>query len=102
MKGILEAAGKSFFRELSEHTFKKATESIVTEGVKAAVEIWKRRRIRVDEYEFAEWKKEQSKAHKDSDGAKEAEATSSDSSDEEAPKKDDSAEEADGDKESKA
>lgn len=68
MKEILEAAGKSFFRELSEHTFKKATESLVTEGVKAAVDIWKRRRIRADEYEFAEWKKERAKAEKEAEG----------------------------------
>lgn len=68
MKEILEAAGKSFFRELSEHTFKKATESLVTEGVKAAVDVWKRRRIRADEYEFAEWKKERAKAEKEAGG----------------------------------
>ncbi len=58
MKEILEAAGKSFFRELSEHVAKKASETLVVETTKAMVEVVKRRIIRRDEFDFAEWKKE--------------------------------------------
>lgn len=65
MSEILKAAGKTFLRELGEHTAKKAGETIVSEALKAGIEIWKRRRIRQDEYEFAEWKKERSKEEKE-------------------------------------
>jgi len=79
MKDILEAAGKSLWKEMRDLALKKGTETLVAEGIKSLVEVVKRRRIRRDEYDFAEWKKAQnppdekkkkksSKSKKDDDG----------------------------------
>lgn len=84
MKNVLEAAGKSIWQEVRELALKKGTETFVAEGIKSIVEIVKRRRIRLDEYEFGEWKKAQNpddeekaakpKSAKTGDDAKDGEA----------------------------
>ena len=70
MKELLEAASKSLWKELRDLALKKGTETLVSEGLKSFIEIAKRRRIRMDEHEFAEWKKEQSKGDEKDDSAK--------------------------------
>ncbi len=86
MKSVLETAGKSIWKEVRELALKKGTETFVAEGIKSVIEIVKRRRLRLDEYEFAEWKKAQKpegeKSDKDKDKAKDDEEKSSEESDE--------------------
>lgn len=84
MKEVLEAAGKSIWKEVRELALKKGTETLVAEGIKSVVEIVKRRRIRQDEYDFAEWKKTQkSDDEKEQDKEKDEKAAKSDESSEE-------------------
>ena len=64
MKGVLEAATKSIWTEIRDLALKKGTETLVAEGIKSVIEVVKRRHIRRDEYDFAEWKKAQSKQDK--------------------------------------
>lgn len=67
MKGVLEAATKSIWTEIRDLALKKGTETLVAEGIKSVIEIAKRRHIRRDEYDFAEWKKAQAKQAKADD-----------------------------------
>lgn len=56
---IAVETGKSLWREVGEDVVKKGAAAVVVEGTKALLDIWKRRRIRQDEWEFKKWKEEQ-------------------------------------------
>lgn len=57
MKELLEAAAKPLWKEIRDLALKKGTETFVSEAVKSVIEVARRRWIRRDEFEFAEWKK---------------------------------------------
>ena len=72
MKEIFKAMSKSIWREVADHALKKGTEAFVVEGLKAIWDVAKRRRIRLDEWEWSQWKKENSPD--DDDDKKKADA----------------------------
>lgn len=58
MLGKLAAdAGKSLLREIGEDMLKKGASTVIVEGVKSVIEVYKKRRMMLDEYEFQQWKK---------------------------------------------
>lgn len=64
---IAAETGKSLWREVGEDVVKKGAAAVVVEATKAIVDVMKRRRIRRDEWEFKQWKDEQSGEESESD-----------------------------------
>lgn len=56
---ILSEGSKSLWREIGVDMLRKGAATLVVEGVKAGVDVFKQRRIRRDVYEFDQWKKAQ-------------------------------------------
>ncbi len=56
---LLSETTKPLWKRVGEHALKAVAASILVEGVRAGVDIMKRRKVRQDEYEFNQWKKAQ-------------------------------------------
>ncbi len=56
---LLQQGGKSLWREIGESMLKSGASTIVVEGVKAGVDLWKQKRLRREVYDFDQWKKAQ-------------------------------------------
>mgnify|MGYP001089995114 CR=1 FL=1 len=56
---LLQAGGKSLWREIGETMLKSGASTFVVEGVKAGVDLWKQKRLRREVYDFDQWKKAQ-------------------------------------------
>lgn len=62
---IAEEIAKSIWRELGRDVLKKGVSVLVTESIRARIEIAKKRKIRKDQYEFLQWKKTQNALDKE-------------------------------------
>ena len=56
---ILKETGNSLWREVRDDAVKKLVGTTIVEGVKAVVDVWKKRQIRLDQFEFDTWKGQQ-------------------------------------------
>lgn len=56
---IMQEGGKSLWREIGVDMLRKGAATLVIEGVKAGVDLFKQRRLRREVYEFDQWKKAQ-------------------------------------------
>jgi len=52
-------AGKSIWKEIGQDMLKKGASTAAVEGVKSVIEVFKKRKMMMDEYEFQKWKKAQ-------------------------------------------
>lgn len=58
-RALMEDGGKSLWREIGVDMLRKGAATLVIEGVKAGVDLFKQRRLRREVYEFDQWKKAQ-------------------------------------------
>ncbi|MFU8807312.1 MAG: hypothetical protein ACNA8W_26115, partial [Bradymonadaceae bacterium] len=54
---IAREAGKSLWKDVGEDALKKAVGTIVSEGIKAVIDVWKQRRLKVQEFEIKQSQK---------------------------------------------
>ena len=59
MSSIWSDVGRTLWKEVARDAFKRGVSTAVSESVKASIDIWKRRKIRRDQFAFSEWKKTQ-------------------------------------------
>ena len=55
---IAEEISKSIWKEVGEDAFKRAVTTLVGESVKAVIEVVKKRQLRLDQFQFQQWKKD--------------------------------------------
>ena len=61
---VLQEASKSLWRELGRTASKKAVETLVGEGIKAAIDLARRRALKIQTHELDERFKEEAEAKK--------------------------------------
>jgi hypothetical protein len=82
MKKILKESGKSFLKKIGRKAVETAVETLVEEGVEAVVEIWKKRRMKIQE-EYFEKRNEEDEPDVSTEGRRDYPGSSDDAPDEE-------------------
>ncbi|QED28928.1 hypothetical protein FRD01_17110 [Microvenator marinus] len=57
---IATEASKNIWKEIGQDMLKKGAATVAVEGVKSVIEVYKKRKMMMDEFEFQEWKKSRS------------------------------------------
>lgn len=69
---IATEASKNIWKEIGQDMLKKGAATVAVEGVKSVIEVYKKRKMMMDEFEFQEWKKSRQASQKPAEPEKSA------------------------------
>lgn len=69
---IATEASKNIWKEIGQDMLKKGAATVAVEGVKSVIEVYKKRKMMMDEFEFQEWKKSRQASQKTAEPEKAA------------------------------
>jgi hypothetical protein len=86
---IMKEASKSIWKDLGERAARKAVETLVGEGIKATIDVIRRRVVKLQNHELDERFKRQKEREKREESSDDDESSDDESSDDESPDADD-------------